>query len=288
MVQFYLKFCFVVITYRQGNDERANRALDILQSTFRCCGSDGRLSFQNNVPLSCNMYSIGCLTRTIYFLDSSIDALAYVLLFFSLIKLFIVLFFYSFLCMYQKHRQKYSKKTRHLINDSRLRRHSSSFDSSSTDDLPKINLIPSTMTNQDENNNHNNEYVDKRRVILNEYESSIPNKRIQTTSIISPSSSLNNNGFNTCYEQHVSRKLSSISEKTEKTETDDSEPDLLRIRQYHPKRKTIITAVNQKRYPPPLPKRLPIIKNRRKIVRDDEIDNDSGILTEKSFLLKIQ
>ncbi|CAF4509494.1 unnamed protein product, partial [Rotaria magnacalcarata] len=54
----------LVITYRQGNDERASRALDMLQSIFHCCGSDGRLSFQNNVPSSCNMYSVGCLIRT--------------------------------------------------------------------------------------------------------------------------------------------------------------------------------------------------------------------------------
>jgi hypothetical protein len=226
------------------------------------------------------MYGIGCLTPTMFFLDACIDALAYVLLFFSLIKLFIVIFFYSFLYLYQKYRPK----PRRLINDSRIWRHSSSFDSSSTDTLPKKNLTSSTTKNQDENNNHDNEYVENRRVILNDYEPSTPNRRIPTTSIISPS---NNNELNTCYEQHALRKLSSISEKTEKTETDDSEPDLLRLKQYYPKRRTIFTSANQKQYPPPIPKKLPIIKNRRQIVRDDENDNDSGISIEKSSLLKI-
>ena len=210
------------------------------------------------------MYSIGCLTRTMFFLDSTMDALAYTLLFCSLIKLFIVLFFYSFLCLYRQYRQNRLKKKRHLTNDSSAWRHSSSFDSSSMDNLPKKLLVS---TNQDE---HENEYVEKRRVILNDYESSsTPNKQVYTTTIVSPSS-LNNNELITYYEPHASRKLSSISEKTEKTETDDSEPDLSRLKFYKPKRKVIITNVHQKYHPPP----LPIIKSRRKIIRDD--DNDSG------------
>jgi hypothetical protein len=269
-----MKFCFVVITYRQGNDERANRALEILQTTFYCCGSDGRLSYQNNVPLSCNMYSVGCLTRTMFFLDACMDALSFILLFFSIIKLFIVLYFYSFLCLIHQYRQKRLKKNRHSINDSSIWRHSSSFDSSSIENLPKKSLMSSTKTNRDENDNSDHEYVDKRRILLNEYDSSSsPQKQTYTTTIISPSS-LNNNELTTCYEPHASRKLSSISEKTEKTETDDSESDLSRLKLYQPKRKAIITNSHQKYRPPPVPKKAPIIKNRRQIVRDD--DNDSG------------
>ncbi|CAF5222127.1 unnamed protein product, partial [Rotaria magnacalcarata] len=79
------------------------------------------------------------------------------------------------------------------------------------------------------------------------------------------------------YESQVSRKLSSISEQTEKTETDDSEPELLHIKQYNSKRKAIITAANEKdKQPPPLPTKLPMIKNRKRIARDDDNDNDSG------------
>ncbi|CAF4802471.1 unnamed protein product [Rotaria sp. Silwood1] len=271
----------LVITYRQGNDERAKRALDKLQLTFHCCGSDGRLSYQNNVPLSCNMFSIGCLTRTMYFLDTWMDVLAYILLFFSLLKLFIVLFFYSFLCLYQKYRLK---NNRHYINDSSVWRHTSSVDSSSGDNLSKKNLMSTTITNDDVDDNHYNDYIEKRRVMHNEYESSSSplNQQIQNTSLIS-SSLLNNNyntGLTTTDEQYTSRKLSSISERTEKSETDDSEPDLLRLKQYIPKRKAIITPVQQKQYL----SSLPIIKNRRKIIRDD--DNDSGVersSSEKSF-----
>ncbi|CAF2514093.1 unnamed protein product [Rotaria sp. Silwood2] len=281
----------LVITYRQGNDERAKRALDKLQSTFHCCGADGRLSYQNNVPLSCNMFNIGCLTRTMYFLDSWMDALAYILLFFSLIKLFIVLLFYSFLCLYQKHRLK---TNRHLINESSVWRHSSSLDSSSGDNLSKKVLMSTTMTNNDDdddvNNNHDNDYIEKRHVMPNVYESSSSssplNQRTQNTTINSPSSLLNNNnnGLMTSYEQYTSRKLSAISERTEKSETDDSEPDLLRLKHYIPKRKAIITAIHQKQYLPSLSKQLPITKSRRKIIRED--DNDSGVersSSEKSF-----
>jgi len=252
-----LFFFVIVITYRQGTDERAKRALDILQLTFRCCGSDGRLSFQNNVPLSCNMFYIGCLTRTIFFLDACMDALAYTLLFFSLIKLFIIIFFYSFLYVYRRQRQKRMKKNLHFNDDSSIGRYSSSFDSSSIDNLPRKIFISPIITDQDENVN---EYAEQRRILHNEYE----------TSIISPSYELP-----TYYDQNVSRKLSSISEITEKFETDDSESDLSRLKYFKPKRKTIITTIRQKPYPPVLPKRKPIIKNRRKILRDD--DNDSGL-----------
>jgi hypothetical protein len=267
-------FLFIVITYRQGNDERASRALDILQSTFRCCGSDGRLSYQNNVPLSCNMFSIGCLTRTMFFLDSSMDALAAILLLFSIIKLLIVIFFFSFLCVYQRHRRKHPEINPNSMTDSSRWRHSSSFDSSSSDNLPKKILISSPMTNQDK---HENDYVEKRHVILNDYDSKSPNKRVQSAAMILPEpTQLTKDLSTSSFEQQASRKLSSISEKTEKTETDDSEPDLLRIKHYNPKRKAIITPVQTKRPPPPLPNKLPIIKNRRKVVRDEE--NDSGIL----------
>jgi len=254
-----------VITYRQGTDERAKRALDLLQLTFRCCGADGRLSFQNNVPLSCNMFYIGCLTRTIFFLDACMDALAFILLFFSLIKLFIIIFFYSFLCLYRRQRQKRLKKNRHFNDDSSMWHQSSTFDSSSPDNFPRKNLISSTLINQD---NTENEYVDKRRVLFDEYDSSLsPNRRAENTSIILPS-----NESTIYYEENPLRKLSSISEKTE---TDDSETDLSHVQYYKPKRKPIITPIHQKQYPPVLSRKLPIIKNRRKIIREDE--NDSGI-----------
>ncbi|CAF4549875.1 unnamed protein product [Rotaria sp. Silwood1] len=287
----------LVITYRQGNDERANRALDILQVAFRCCGSDGRLSYQNNVPPSCHMYSVGCLTRTMFFLDSCMNVLASILLLFSLIKLLLVIYFYSFLCMYEQYRQKHHKNNSHLINESSHWRNSSSFESSSSDNLPKKILLSSAVTNQDKITNHDNEYIEKRRIVLNEYDSQLPNKRVQNAAMILPPPPppplpppLNNNISAPPYEQQVSRKLSAISEKSERTETDDSEPDLLRTKQYNPKRKAIITAVNQKQKqpppPPPLPKKLPMIKSRRKIGRDDDNDNDSGVersSSEKSF-----
>ncbi|CAF0937049.1 unnamed protein product [Adineta steineri] len=281
----------LVITYRQGNDERASRALDILQSAFRCCGSDGRLSYQNNVPLSCNMYSIGCLQRTMYFIDSCMDVLAYLILLFSLIKLLIVIFFYSFLCIQQRHRKKHPEEHRQTLNDSNHWRQSSSFDSSSSENIPKkILLSPSAIANQRENLHHDNDYNEKRRVILNDYDSHSPDKRVQNAAILLslPLPSSNTNLSPSTFEQQTLRKLSSISEKTEKTETDDSEPDLLRIKQYNPKRKAIITAVHQKQQPPPppLPKSLPHIKNRKQIIGDDENDHDSGVEhspSEKSF-----
>ena len=277
----------LVITYRQGNDERASRALDILQSAFRCCGSDGRLSYQNNVPSSCNMYSVGCLTRTMYFLDNSMDALASILLFFSIVKLFLVMFFYSFICVHQRSDRKDSENNPQLMNHSPEWRHSSSFDSSSSDNLPKKILISPPMTT------HEHEFIEKRRVIQNDYDSQMPKKGVQSAAPMLPpplpplpppalpstssSSSSNQNLGSTSHEQQVSRKLSSISEKTERTETDDSEPDLLRVKHHNQTRKAIVTPVQQKQTPaPPLPKKLPIIKNRRKTVGDDENDDDSG------------
>jgi hypothetical protein len=224
------------------------------------------------------MYSIGCLTRTMFFLDSCMDALASILLFFGLIKLLIVIFFYSFLCIYQRERQKHPENNHHLMNDpSPQWRHSSSFDSS-TENIPKKILLSPTMTNQNINNNHHHEFIEKRRVVLNEYDSQSPNKRVQNAPLILSPPLINDPSTPSDEQQQILRKLSSISEKTEKTETDDSEPDLLRGKQYNPKRKAIITAVNQKRQPPPLPKKLPTIKNRRNIVREDDNDNDSGSL----------
>jgi hypothetical protein len=223
---------FIVITYRQGTDERAKRALDILQLTFRCCGSEGRLSYQNNVPLSCTMFYVGCLTRTIYFLDATMDSLAFVLLFFSLIKFFLILFFYSFLCLHRKNRLKSNDQ---LIENSSISRHSSSFDSSSTDNLPRKNFLLPTTTNQEENEN---EYTEKQH----DYSGSSPN---------------------------TLRKLSAISERTERTETDESEIDLLHSRYYQPKHNEYITTIVPIKYPP--------IKTRRRIIRNDnDGDDDSG------------
>jgi hypothetical protein len=268
-----MTFSFLVITYRQGTDERAKRALDILQLTFRCCGADGRLSFQNNVPLSCNMFYVGCLTRTLFFLDACMDALAFILLFFSLIKLFIIIFFYSFLCLYQRQRQKRVKRRRYINDDSSICRYSSSFDSSSTDNLPRKTYITSIISSQDGNEN---DYTERRRVSPNEYDSPVPlpSKRIQNTTIISPS-----NGLPSYYEKNATRKLSSISEKTEKTETDESEPDLLRFKHYKTERIPMITTIVNPSVSV-LPKKLPLIKSRRKIVRDD--DNDSGFKFSKN------
>ncbi|UJR08808.1 hypothetical protein I4U23_013063 [Adineta vaga] len=268
----------LVITYRQGTDERAKRALDILQFTFRCCGADGRLSYQNNVPLSCNMFSTGCLNRTLYFLDSWMDALAYVLLFFSLIKFFIVLFFYSFLCIYYRNRQNQSS------NNPIIWRRSSSLDSLSGNNLPRKQLLSSppnppprtTIIDQDENENR---YVEQRRLTSN--------KGPENGSTAIVPSLLNDKDLEDYYErERISRKLSSISERTEKTETDESEPELLRLKYYTPNRKTIISTVQDKYHPTIQPKKLPLIKIRRKPLREDENDHDSGVersSSEKSF-----
>ena len=276
----YVHVSIVVITYRQGNDERASRALDQLQIIFRCCGSDGRLSYQNNVPLSCNMYSVGCLTRTMFFLDSAMDALAAFLLLFSIIKLLIVIFFYSFLCLFYHYRQKNSDVQSNSANDSSRWPHSSSFDSSS-ESLPKKMLISSPLTNSDhQHHSIANDYTEKRRIIHNEYDLQSSNKRVQSPAMLPsepiPSTMISNLSPDSGEEQ-ASRKLSSISEKTERTGTDESEPDLLRVKHYHSKRKAIITSLNAKQ-PPPLPKKLPTIKNRRKTTGDEENDNDSGIV----------
>ena len=56
-----------VITNRRDTDEQRNRAVDFLQS-------DGRLSFQNDVPLSCYTYSADCMMQTKYFLGSCLNA----------------------------------------------------------------------------------------------------------------------------------------------------------------------------------------------------------------------
>lgn len=245
----------LVITYRQGTDERARRALDLLQITFRCCGADNRISsYQNNVPSSCNMYNAGCLPHTLFFLDICMNTLAYTLLFFSLIKLIISLFFYTFICIYQRQRQNLAKKRRYINDDSSLYRYSSSFDSSSTDNIPKRSFITSIELNQDE---HDNDYIEKQQ----EYD-------LSDTTIISPS-----NVLPSYYENKITRKLSSISEKTEKTETDESDPDLLRSRNYKPERIPMITTIVNPSIS--TTKKIPIVKIRRKIPRDE--DNDSGL-----------
>jgi hypothetical protein len=119
-------------------------------------------------------------------------------------------------------------------------------DSSPVDNIPKTTLISSLIANQDENENNDNEY-----------DLSLPNKRIENTSTRISSSSLNNNGSTAYYEkQPVYRKLSSISEKTEKTETDDSETDLSRLYYYKPKQRTMIPTIHLKQYPIPSPKIL--------------------------------
>lgn len=269
-----------MITYRQGNDERASRALDVLQDAFRCCGSDGRLSFQNNVPLSCNMYSVGCLTRTMMFLDDCMDVTAYLLLFASLIKLFITIYFYSFLCVDQRRRHKDSERVRHFSSDASQWRHSTSFDSTSSESIGKKTLLPASVTKPHEKSHAANEFVEKRRVILNEYDSHSSDKRVQNAapllSLPMPASS--HTLSTVSFEQQAFRKLSSISERTEKTETDGSEPDLLRMKQSSSKQKLIITMVDAKQQPPPLPSKLPSIKNGPRPTRDDDNDQDSGTI----------
>ena len=205
-----------------------------------------------------------------FFLDSSMDSLAAVLFFFSIVKFFIVLFFYSFLCL---HHHRYREKPRDHqhqqqspIAHSGEWRHSSSFDSSSSssDNLPKKLLISSAVP----------DLIDKRRVILNDYDSQYPSKRVQDAPALVRAPSPKD-----LQEQNLLRKLSSISEKTEMTETDESNPDLLRMKNDKAKRPAIITAI-----PPPLPKKLPIIKHRKKLLGEEE--NDSGVehsSSEKSF-----
>ena len=95
-----------------------------------------------------------------------------------------------------------------------------------------------------------NEYVEKRRVLPNDYDSSA--------------------AVTGYYEENTSRKLSSISEKT-----DESESDLSRSRYMQPKPRGYTTTIVRQNYPPT----LPMIKSRRRIIREDNDDeNDSGTL----------
>ena len=117
--------------------------------------------------------------------------------------------------------------------------------------------------------------LENRSVVLNDYDiSSSSNPSAVTTTIISPNYSNDTSPAAASYEQRPSRKLSSISELTEKTETDESEPDLSRPRLYN--RHPTIIAIPKRRYPPPLPRQLPVIMIRRSLARDDEYANDSG------------
>ena len=156
------------------------------------------------------MYNVGCLTRTMFFLDSCMDALAYVLLLFSLIKLLIVIFFYSFLCVSQRYRQKSSHSGQHSPLDSTRWRQSSSFDVPSTDTLPKKILITPPQMNSSKS--HENDYIEKRRVILNDYDSQSPNKRVQNgATILSmppplPPTSSNNVSMSSSYDQTYTKK----------------------------------------------------------------------------------
>ena len=256
----------LVITYRQGTDERANRALDFLHSSFRCCGADGRLSFQNNVPLSCNMFSVGCLTRTIYFLNTCMDALAFVLLFFSLIKLCIILFLYSYLCIHENDRRKrWPKTSSPLPCDPKIRQHSS------PDGSPKKVRVAFALSDTDDYDEHR--LLDNRSVMPNDYDIS-SNLSTLTATIVSPNyANVTGPGAASC-EQPALWKLSSIMEVPERTETDDSEPDLPRPRQNS--WKTTITAIPKRRHPPPLPRQMPVTINWRSHGRDDEYANDSG------------
>jgi hypothetical protein len=194
------------------------------------------------------MYSVGCLTRTMYFLDSCLDALAFVLLFFSLIKFFLVLFFYSYLCIYHNDRRRWNK-SRALADDRSIYRYSSSFESSSPETQPKKVRIVSTRDDDDDDGDAQqlNDYVEQQRMITDHYDQSRPTTAFYQTEF---------------YEPRSSRKLSSISEKTEKTETDDSDPDLLRLKHHKSKRRAIITAVP---------------KPRQRVIRaNDDYENDSG------------
>ena len=265
-----IKFYFVVITYREGNDERAKRALDQIQSTFRCCGADGRLSFQNNVPLSCNMFSIGCITPTMVFLDASMDALAYILLFSSLLKFLIILFFYTFLYVYHRNRSKQTEKGRPSLKDSSTFRYSTSSDSPSQDNLSKKSLLSSAVTNQGVSDK---EYIEKRRATSNKYESSLINQQTQNTTRVS-TSPVNNKKRTSSYDQYKLRRLSPISERTERSEDDDSEPEHLRVRYYRPRSNSIALPSGKYLYPSVVPSTSPTIKTRRMSPQVD--DRDSG------------
>ncbi|CAF5228767.1 unnamed protein product, partial [Rotaria magnacalcarata] len=114
------------------------------------------------------------------------------------------------------------------MNESLRWRHSLSYDSSSPGNMPQKIF---TIANQDKITNNDNNYVEKRRIILNEYDSQSANKRVENAAMILPAAPLppplpipiSSKLSTPSYESQVSRKLSSISEQTEKTETDDSE-----------------------------------------------------------------
>jgi len=67
---------------------------------------------------------------------------------------------------------------------------------------------------------------------------------------------------------NISRKLSAISERTERNETDDSEIDLSHSRYYQPTHGGYITTIVPTKYPP--------VKSRRRIIRINNDDDDSG------------
>ena len=152
------------------------------------------------------------------------DSLAFVLLFFSLMKFFIIIFFYSYLGLNQKHRNKRLESSSHLIEDDSIWRHSSSFNSSPTDTSQRKHFVLPSIKTDEENQS---EY---------HCSSSPPN---------SP------------------RKLSAISERTERNEPD--EIDLSRSRYYQPKHSGYITTIVQRKYPP--------IKTRRKFDENDDSGN---------------
>jgi hypothetical protein len=237
---------FLVTTYRQGTDERANRALDFLQQSFRCCGSNGRGSFHNYVPLTCNMYNIGCLTITMDFLNSCMDALSSVLLTFSLIQLVIVLFFYAYLCIYQHEHRKHAQSltSNHLSTHHR----SSSFDASSTESLPKM-VRPISFENDEHDDNEQQCHTST-------------NDEYFSTTIVSPTVLIDPLDL---YALNSTRKLSSI---TERTETDESESDGSHLKLYAHKRNRL---VNKKSSSPSL------VNNRQQIiVNNNDYQHDSG------------
>ncbi|CAF0933800.1 unnamed protein product [Didymodactylos carnosus] len=305
----------LVIHYRQENDERVNHALDVLHQAFKCCGSDGRLSFQNQAPASCGssirLYTTGCLIRTIDFLNIHMDLMAYFLLFISILKLFIVIYYYTYLCIrkyYRKHHQKV------FGNKSMNGCQSSSYDSS-IENLPKTFLSRNIEeVYNDEMNENNYSKKTQHQKQQSPYVLDSSGKRYETSVITIPkrypSEQLTAAAVNV-YEQQQSsssnpRKLSSISEKTEKTETDDSDADLKAKRIYYEQqkhsnrniRKESLTRAmpnyNQKMTPSINSKKISAIKSRRthrnKIPTSnnnyEEEDNDSGVersSSEKSF-----
>ncbi|CAF0989113.1 unnamed protein product [Didymodactylos carnosus] len=302
----------LVISYRQGNDERANRALDVLHQAFKCCGSDGRLSFQNQAPASCGsstrLYTTGCLIRTIDFLNIHMDVMAYFLLFVSILKLFIVIYYYTYLCI----RQRYRKNRQKLLGNGNLNGWQSSSYESSTENIPKKFLTKNVEDDYNDEMNENDYGKKSHRKQQLPYVLDNSGKRYETTITIpkrSPTEQLSATA--NVYDQQQlssanSRKLSSISEKTEKTETDDSDGDLRTKRAYYDQQKqsnnknirkgNLARATlnfNQKLPPPINSKKISFVKNRRilgnKILtnnNDEDDDNDSGVersSSEKSF-----